>query len=193
MRGEPGPLLEPGRVSTKKPGRVDPTRLFLSFFFFFSSRRLPFLLLHFSLFSLPLTSLSLTWIGPRPPWPRSLLSRRRRHQRGGGSFFLPLGCSFFSLPLVFSFSHPLGSVPLSLSPSPKIPWPKLSSSPPLKAAAPPLMVVLSLGFSLLNPWPLSLVLWVVEVMGMVGIWPWALVCEFWPWVLVVFRVNPCVG
>ena len=29
------------------------------------------------------------------------------------------------------------------------------------------------------------VLWVVEVVGMVWIWPWALGCEFWQLILVV--------
>jgi|UniRef100_A0A2N9EUN1 hypothetical protein len=36
-------------------------------------------------------------------------------------------------------------------------------------------------------------LWVMEVVGMVGIWLWALVCEFWPWVLVVAVCLVIVG
>ena len=36
-------------------------------------------------------------------------------------------------------------------------------------------------------------LWVIEVVGMVGIWPWALVCEFWPWVLVLAVCLVIVG
>uniref|UniRef100_A0A2N9I5Z9 Uncharacterized protein n=1 Tax=Fagus sylvatica TaxID=28930 RepID=A0A2N9I5Z9_FAGSY len=36
-------------------------------------------------------------------------------------------------------------------------------------------------------------LWVMEVVGMVGIWSWALVCEFWPWVLVVAVCLVIVG
>jgi hypothetical protein len=48
----------------------------------------------------------------------------------------------------------------------------------------------SLGFSLLDPWPLSLVLWVVEVMGMVGIWPWVLVVAV---CLVIVGLWWCLG
>ena len=36
-------------------------------------------------------------------------------------------------------------------------------------------------------------LWVMKVVGMVGIWPWALVCEFWPWVLVLAVCLVIVG
>jgi hypothetical protein len=36
-------------------------------------------------------------------------------------------------------------------------------------------------------------LWVVEVVDMVGIWPWALGCGFWPWVLVVAVCLVIVG
>uniref|UniRef100_A0A2N9J6K2 Uncharacterized protein n=1 Tax=Fagus sylvatica TaxID=28930 RepID=A0A2N9J6K2_FAGSY len=136
----------------------------------------------------------------------------------GFQFWAWIESASLSLSHGFSLLNPW---PLSLShltPHSQAPWPKLSSLPPLKAAPPPLMVVLSLGFSLLNPWPLSLSqahgslslsprlgqghvmavgfggrLWVMEVVGMVGIWPWALVCEFWPWVLVVAVCLVIVG
>ena len=70
---------------------------------------------------------------------------------GGGSSFLPLGCSFFSLPLVFSSSQPVASLPLSSS---RLSL-SLSLSPRLGQGH-----VMAVGFGGR--------LWVMEVVGMVG-------------------------
>ena len=100
-------------VSLKRPGQVDPTRLFLSLFFSSHLSHLPFFL--FSLYNLTLSYLDQTKATMANVFVLSSApcTTGAATNLGSGSLFLPLGCSFFSLPLSFFFSHQLGSISLS--------------------------------------------------------------------------------
>ena len=148
---QPSPVLEPGRVSPIRVGS-GLTQPSLSPPLFFS--RLSHLSLSF--FSLSLISLSLTWIEPRPPWPRSLLSHRH--------YAPPAPPLTSAVALPFSLSAALSSLSLSFFPLLN-PWPlslsqahgslSLSLSPRLGQGH-----VMAVGFGGR--------LWVMEVVGMVG-------------------------
>ena len=120
MRKQPGPLLEPGRVSLKRPGQVDPNPICLCLSLFFSNYLLSFIFLS-SLFSFTLSLTAISWLGPRPPWPRTLFSHRHHvlpaplitHHRWWRFLVRPF--AFLSLSLSLSLGSSL------LSPS-RLPW-----------------------------------------------------------------------